>query len=197
MRLLFVLKLILLPLGMVAIGVAAGMVALADAPDGSAAPEVHTSPAPYEQVSRVAAIRAAIADSEANELTSDNVYQQQVVNGWVARDLLEVLALQADDQAVAVSALNTNVESLLDAQQVVADAASETPPIDDRPRQLLALAVAALCWLGLWMAVPAVSARRSDGVNGPSSVEVAMSQPFIPPAVGAPASQPIPIPSTD
>ena len=197
MRLLFVLKLILLPLGMVAIGVAAGMVALADAPEGSVAPEVHTSPAPYEQVSRVAAIRAAIADSEANELTSDNVYQQQVVNGWVARDLLEVLALQADDQAVAVSALNTNVESLLDAQQVVADAASETPPIDDRPRQLLALAVAALCWLGLWMAVPTVSARRSDGVNGPSSVEVAMSQPFTPPAVGAPASQPIPMPSTD
>lgn len=32
MRLLFVLKLILLPLGMVAIGVAAGMVALADIP---------------------------------------------------------------------------------------------------------------------------------------------------------------------
>lgn len=197
MRLLFVLKLILLPLGMVAIGVAAGMVALADAPEGSVAPEVHTSPAPYEQVSRVAAIRAAIADSEANELTSDNVYQQQVVNGWVARDLLEVLALQADDQVVAVSALNTNVESLLDAQQIVADAASETPPIDDRPRQLLALAVAALCWLGLWMAVPTVSARRSDGVNGPSSAEVAMSPPFTPPAVGAPASRPIPMPSTD
>ena len=197
MRLLFVLKLILLPLGMVAIGVAAGMVALADAPEGLAAREVYTSPAPYEQVSRVAAIRAAIADSEANELTSDNVYQQQVVNGWVARDLLEVLALQADDQAVAVSALNTNVESLLDAQQVVADAASETPPIDDRPRQLLALAVAALCWLGLWTAVPTMSGNRSGVVNGPTSSEIAMSQPLIPPTVGAPASQPRPIPASD
>ncbi len=197
MRLLLVLKLVLLPLGMVAIGVAAGMVALADAPEGSAAPEVRTSPAPYERVSRVDAIRAAIAASEANELTSDNVYQQQVVNGWVARDLLEVLALQADDQVVAVSALNTNVESLLDAQQVVAKAASETPPIDDRPRQLLALAVAALCWLGLWMAVPTVSAHRSDVVNVPSSVEVAISQPLIPPAVGASVSQTRPRPATD
>ncbi len=175
MRLLFILKLILLPLGMVVIGAAAGVVASADAPVSSAQPELRTSPAPYEQTSRVAAIRVAIAEYDANELGSDNVYQQQVVNGWVARDLLEILALQADDQAVAVSALNTNIESLLDAQQIVATAASATPPIDNRPRQLLALAVAALCWLGLWMAVPTVRTRKSNVVDSDPSLEAAVT----------------------
>lgn len=33
-----------------------------------------------------------MATDELNSATSDNVYQQQVTNGWVARDLLEIVA---------------------------------------------------------------------------------------------------------
>jgi hypothetical protein len=41
---------------------------------------------------------AAIATYTINAATSDNVYQQQVVNGWAAKDLLEVISSQLDNE---------------------------------------------------------------------------------------------------
>lgn len=38
------------------------------------------------------AISAAIADYESNNALADSAPQQEVVNGWVAKDLLEVIA---------------------------------------------------------------------------------------------------------
>lgn len=39
-------------------------------------------------------VKAAIDSYELNDANSTTVYQQQVTNGWVARDLLEVIAKQ-------------------------------------------------------------------------------------------------------
>lgn len=39
-----------------------------------------------------AEIAAAMADYKANNASTDSAPQQQVVNGWVAKDLLEVIA---------------------------------------------------------------------------------------------------------
>jgi hypothetical protein len=39
-------------------------------------------------------IVAAMADYKANNASTDSAPQQQVVNGWVAKDLLEVIARQ-------------------------------------------------------------------------------------------------------
>jgi len=41
-----------------------------------------------------AAVSAAIAEYELNNELAESAPQQQVVNGWIARDLLEVIALQ-------------------------------------------------------------------------------------------------------
>ena len=41
---------------------------------------------------------AAIAAYTINAATSDNVYQQQVVNGWATKDLLEVISSQLDNE---------------------------------------------------------------------------------------------------
>ena len=40
----------------------------------------------------------AISSYTINTATTDNVYQQQVVNGWVAKDLLDVISRQLDDE---------------------------------------------------------------------------------------------------
>lgn len=44
-------------------------------------------------------ISQALADYERNELRTDGAPQQQVVNGWVAKDLLTVIAEQQNDAA--------------------------------------------------------------------------------------------------
>lgn len=44
-------------------------------------------------------IRQALADYERNELRTEGAPQQQVVNGWVAKDLLTVIAEQQNDTA--------------------------------------------------------------------------------------------------
>jgi hypothetical protein len=44
-------------------------------------------------------IRQALADNRANSSSTDNVYQQQVVNGWVARDLLTIVARGGDSMS--------------------------------------------------------------------------------------------------
>ncbi len=54
-------------------------------------------------------IDAAISDHEANEELAESAPQQQVVNGWVARDLLHIGARAAVDQlAVDVATLESS-----------------------------------------------------------------------------------------
>lgn len=70
-----------------------------------------------------AAVAGALVDAELNESGADSAPQQQVVNGWVARDLLTAIAnAQADD---------------LDREP------------DPRLPVLAALVVLAVCWLGV------------------------------------------------
>ncbi len=44
-------------------------------------------------------IRRALADYESNELLTSGAPQQAVVNGWVAKDLLTIIAEQQNDVA--------------------------------------------------------------------------------------------------
>lgn len=44
-------------------------------------------------------VQVALAEGELNEEFADSAPQQQVVNGWIARDLLEIQAAQLDDLA--------------------------------------------------------------------------------------------------
>ena len=71
-------------------------------------------------------VRAALAIDEANQSLTESAPQQSAANGWVARDLLAVIAnAQADQLWTAQSGMR-----------------------DDRPVYLLALAVLALCVIG-------------------------------------------------
>lgn len=88
----------------------------------------------------------ALSDYEANDALTDSAPQQQVVNGWVARDLLQILA--------------TVEAAELDA---ITQSASTS---DDRVPALLALGVVAICWSGVFssITVPAVAAA-SRSIN--------------------------------
>ncbi len=55
--------------------------------------------APSESSDRSADIAGALAEYELNEAMTQGAPQQQVVNGWVARDLLTVIAEQQNDSA--------------------------------------------------------------------------------------------------
>lgn len=59
-------------------------------------PEQSSSDSP----SYATAISAALADYEANNAAADSAPQQAVVNGWVAKDLLEVIA-RAEDASLS------------------------------------------------------------------------------------------------
>ena len=50
---------------------------------------------------RASDIAGAIARAEANESSADSAPKQQVVNGWAAKDLLEIEAHQLNDIAAA------------------------------------------------------------------------------------------------
>lgn len=93
----------------------------------------------------------ALSDFDLNEAIADSAPQQQVVAGWVARDLLSVIALAQADQLEALGGLVDQNESV----------ASAIAVRDDRIPALLVLIVIALCWLGTTN--PAVQAsRRQD-----------------------------------
>lgn len=46
------------------------------------------------------AVTRALADADANEATAEGAPQQAVVNGWLARDLMEVQIKQNNDELV-------------------------------------------------------------------------------------------------
>ena len=72
----------------------------------------------------------ALSDSEANEALADSAPQQQVVNGWVARDLLQIL--------VSAQAAQLDTLAQVDARQ------------DERVPALIGLLAVAFCWWGLF-----------------------------------------------
>ncbi|MCX7620678.1 MAG: hypothetical protein N2037_07540 [Acidimicrobiales bacterium] len=100
--------------GLAAIAIAAFVVAVALRP-----------PQPDAPMSSASAVTKALAEADLNELTADSAPKQQVVNGWVARDLLAINARQND--------------SLL-------ELAAREP--DQRQAWLMLLAVLAICWWG-------------------------------------------------
>ncbi|MGY1813797.1 hypothetical protein [Blastococcus sp. SYSU D00820] len=53
--------------------------------------------APEELGDSSAAIREALSDYERNEANTSGAPQQQVVNGWVAKDLLTIIAEQQNE----------------------------------------------------------------------------------------------------
>lgn len=66
-------------------------------------------------------VLAALSDYEANASNTDNVYQQQVVAAWAAKDLLGVIGQQnatiIDNQVAAADAQSDNQATALAAQQ--------------------------------------------------------------------------------
>jgi hypothetical protein len=82
-------------------------------------------------------ISRALDDNEANDTRTESAPQQQVVNGWVARDLLLIIAKENADILRASGAI---VES---------NGTLRTNPFDERVPALLLLAVVALAWGGI------------------------------------------------
>lgn len=81
-------------------------------------------------------ISQALSDDAANNLRTEGAPQQQVVNGWTAKDLLTIIAKEQAD--------------ILRAQGAVVDATGnlQTQPFDQRIPALLLIAVLAICWSG-------------------------------------------------
>jgi hypothetical protein len=96
-------------------------------------------------------VRAALADADANEALADSAPKQQVVNGWVARDLLEIQSQQLDAIAAQLEVL------------------SEPPPRDDRVPLLLLTGVVALGFalVTTRSAGTAIPARSAPGSTPP------------------------------
>ena len=82
-------------------------------------------------------ISQALDDNTANDERTESAPQQQVVNGWVARDLLTIIAKENADLLRASGAI---VES---------NGVLRTNPFDERVPALVGLAVLALVWDGL------------------------------------------------
>jgi len=83
-------------------------------------------------------IDATISDYDANNARTDSAPQQQVVNGWVAKDLLTIMAYQNTDLLDAVGGLGDQNAT-----------ASTLAVRDDRTPALLLLVVVAVAWFGI------------------------------------------------
>jgi hypothetical protein len=121
-----------------------------DPPDESA---VNLSPTNYSRL-----VETAMSDYEANDALADSAPQQQVVNGWVARDLLQIQTLAIADLLDAVTEENRS-------GQLVTSADPRTPA-------LVGLAVLAICLIGITSQNGAPldpnrgSASRVEGTEG-------------------------------
>lgn len=116
--------------GLAILSVAAIAVFLLVEPDPPEEGAIKLSAANYQQL-----IDVAMSDYNANDALADSAPQQQVVNGWVARDLLQIQALQFADLLDAVTQENSR-------GQVVASN-------DPRIPALLVLAILAISLVGL------------------------------------------------
>jgi hypothetical protein len=108
-------------------------------------------------------ITSALDADTANNLRTEGAPQQQVVNGWTAKDLLTIIAKENID--------------ILKAQGAVVDAtgALNTTPFDERIPALLLVGVLALCWTGLSM--PTAGASASLATSAATPVGPFISQP--------------------
>lgn len=89
----------------------------------------------------------ALDSFELNDLRADTAPKQQVVNGWVVRDLLSIIALEGAQNVDALAVLAEQNELLY-------AAATTQEQRDDRPAALLVIAVLAIA---LWGATTAVA----------------------------------------
>jgi len=132
-------------------------------------------------------VLAALDDAEANESRADSAPQQQVVNGWVARDLLAVLGLAADDTVLTntVIAENTQIIAISNTEMLLALAAlsdqqaaiAKNTTHDQRVPAMLALGLVALAWWAvteptLRPAIDAPGAVPNDDAPSPRQGEV-------------------------
>ena len=181
MRAIRLLKCIFVPLGLAALAVVGALTAMSDPPEATSAPAVSTDSESWDGVGTSHLVQLALSDFDANERRSDTVYQQIVVAGWASKDLLALIGTAQSDQTEGLTAINHNLQTLIENQGVLAEAAATTPPIDDRPRTLLLLALLALCWVGAWSVVPAVGAAGRERISAdpvaPSSVAAEPSSP--------------------
>lgn len=111
-------------------------------------------------------VGSILREADLNESTADSAPQQQVVNGWVAKDLLAAIA-RNDSIAASASAQH-----------------------DRRVRYLLGLLVVAVAWIGLtyrW-------GRPAEEYGRPSPNPLLPPSPDLPPPTGAPVKATLPPP---
>lgn len=98
-------------------------------------------------------ITSALDADTANNLRTEGAPQQQVVNGWTAKDLLTIIAKENID--------------ILKAQGAVVDAtgALNTTPFDERIPALLLIGVLALCWSGISVSTAGAAPRTAESAE--------------------------------
>lgn len=167
----YILKCVIFAIGLVAAAGSSILIGL-DEPES-----VAWSPpsAPVETADFDPMIRAAISDYEANDALADSAPQQQVTNGWVARDLLRTIATQIEAQSDTLDGLGA----------AVTEAAVPPSPVDDRAVRLLVVLVLTVCWIALWRLLPKrpVSGHAAESANG-AFASAALTPPP-PPAVSS------------
>jgi hypothetical protein len=84
-------------------------------------------------------VALALTDYAANNAGAKSAPQQQVVNGWAAKDLLTIAAHENADVIEGFRALGTEMASL---PQMI-------PAADDRVPAFALLAVFGICWFGV------------------------------------------------
>ncbi len=119
------------------------------------APEVPTDAPTLPSATQYETLIAdALSAHEVNNLSASGAPQQQVVNGWTARDLLTIIAKENID--------------ILRAQGAVVDVTGtlRTTPFDERVPALLLIGVLAVCWAGI--SGPRAAATMSLPTPGPA-----------------------------
>lgn len=134
--------------GLVALSLGAILVFFLMEPDPPEEGSLNLSATNYQSL-----IDVALSDFEANDSNTESAPQQQVVNGWVARDLLHIQALALADVLDALTQESTS------GQVVAAD--------DPRVAALLVLAVLAIALVGITSNEPPnLVAEQHDEVDG-------------------------------
>lgn len=124
--------------------------------------DVPTLPSTVQYLSLIS---QALEDGETNEANADTAPKQQVVNGWVARDLLTIIAKEQADLLLAQGAI-VDSNGILRAQ-----------PFDERVPALIVIGILAVCWAGVSAARPGLAQARLSALA---------PAPTIPPWVGPP-----------
>lgn len=134
---------VLMPLGLVVIGVLALLTALSS-------DEVDYSAATFTRMAE-----AVESDFEANNDRAEGAPQQQVAAAWASKDALQVVILQAEDTNLRLAEIR--------------EAASRDA---ERTQRLIMLAVLAVCWLGIWLPFgrePDPGSKRVDEEPAPAA----------------------------